>query len=310
MGMTSIFNYERLLETIKYTPPYRGTTNEYPVWDRNQSYKRMKAVEVTNDRGEKEVEFHIHYGYSYTYSTITKEEHEGIIASKVKWPRTYAMDSQKDDGTIVREYHKTSRSYNRIGIVRSDNTFEFVDNIDMHQGVRMFLSRSGCVLRMSSRHGGVVISKGWRSVDVPVFAGLRIYMDTLMPHPTSDYEITRMSVNRSAGAKELKKYEKAFTVAEVMLSAIDTESFIAQAKELTDEVYESILVEGSKPVGSYYYYEKEFENALRKKIPQVIATQVKEKFGTLNFYFEGGDDYIELAGRTFVRIGRKPPGTS
>ena len=30
-----------------------------------------------------------------------------------------------------------------------------------------------------------------------------------------------------------------------------------------------------------------------KKIPQVIATQVKEKYGTLNFYFTGGDDYID-----------------
>ena len=29
-----------------------------------------------------------------------------------------------------------------------------------------------------------------------------------------------------------------------------------------------------------------------KKISQVIATQVKEKFGTLNFYYQGGDNYI------------------
>jgi hypothetical protein len=28
-------------------------------------------------------------------------------------------------------------------------------------------------------------------------------------------------------------------------------------------------------------------------IPQVVATQVKEKFGTLSFYFDGGDDYID-----------------
>jgi hypothetical protein len=29
------------------------------------------------------------------------------------------------------------------------------------------------------------------------------------------------------------------------------------------------------------------------EIPQVVATQVKEKFGTLRFYYEGGDDYIQ-----------------
>jgi len=27
-------------------------------------------------------------------------------------------------------------------------------------------------------------------------------------------------------------------------------------------------------------------------VPQVVATQVKEKFGTLRFYYNGGDDYI------------------
>ncbi len=38
------------------------------------------------------------------------------------------------------------------------------------------------------------------------------------------------------------------------------------------------------------------QNSFRKeseKVSQVVATQVKEKFGTLNFYFSGGDDYID-----------------
>ena len=30
-----------------------------------------------------------------------------------------------------------------------------------------------------------------------------------------------------------------------------------------------------------------------KQISQVVATQVKEKFGTLNFYYSGGDEYID-----------------
>lgn len=29
------------------------------------------------------------------------------------------------------------------------------------------------------------------------------------------------------------------------------------------------------------------------KVPQVVATQVKEKYGTLRFYFTGGNEYIE-----------------
>ena len=31
---------------------------------------------------------------------------------------------------------------------------------------------------------------------------------------------------------------------------------------------------------------------VRDPIPQVVADQVKEKFGGLRFYFHGGDDYV------------------
>lgn len=51
-------------------------------------------------------------------------------------------------------------------------------------------------------------------------------------------------------------------------------------------------------------------------IPQVIATQIKEKFGGLRFYYYGGDDYIrgvvtmaeEMSYRTCEECGA--PGTS
>jgi len=32
--------------------------------------------------------------------------------------------------------------------------------------------------------------------------------------------------------------------------------------------------------------------AVKESVPQVVADQVKEKFGTLRFYYHGGDDYI------------------
>jgi hypothetical protein len=37
--------------------------------------------------------------------------------------------------------------------------------------------------------------------------------------------------------------------------------------------------------------EKDSKN-VRPIVPQVIAAQVKEKFGSLRFYYDGGDDYI------------------
>jgi hypothetical protein len=53
-----------------------------------------------------------------------------------------------------------------------------------------------------------------------------------------------------------------------------------------------------------------------KEVPQVVADQVKEKFGTLRFYYHGGDDYIRglvnmaesMSGRTCDVCGK--PGTT
>ena len=37
--------------------------------------------------------------------------------------------------------------------------------------------------------------------------------------------------------------------------------------------------------------EKDSKN-IRSIVPQIVAVQVKEKFGSLRFYYDGGDDYI------------------
>ena len=39
------------------------------------------------------------------------------------------------------------------------------------------------------------------------------------------------------------------------------------------------------------YLEKNYED-IPDHVPQVVAVQVKEKFGSLRFYYDGGDDYI------------------
>jgi hypothetical protein len=36
----------------------------------------------------------------------------------------------------------------------------------------------------------------------------------------------------------------------------------------------------------------DWQNRKEEKVPQVVAEQVKEKFGTLRFYYTGGDDEI------------------
>ena len=36
----------------------------------------------------------------------------------------------------------------------------------------------------------------------------------------------------------------------------------------------------------------DWQEKMGTSVPQVVAVQVKEKFGTLRFYYNGGDDYI------------------
>jgi hypothetical protein len=36
----------------------------------------------------------------------------------------------------------------------------------------------------------------------------------------------------------------------------------------------------------------DWKNRTEEVVPQVVLQQVKEKFGTLRFYYSGGDDYI------------------
>lgn len=42
-----------------------------------------------------------------------------------------------------------------------------------------------------------------------------------------------------------------------------------------------------------YSIQSYIDNNYHKNIPQVVATQVKEKFGTLNFYCDGGDSQTD-----------------
>jgi hypothetical protein len=60
----------------------------------------------------------------------------------------------------------------------------------------------------------------------------------------------------------------------------------------------------------------DWKNKKEVVVPQVTLDQVKEKFGTLRFYYSGGDDYISglvsmaesMSGITCEECGK--PGTS
>jgi len=241
--MKDKFSYDRLLYIIKNNPPYRGTTNEYPVWYRHQSYKRFKAVELGKKKGVMQYEFIIYYGYTYVKTEIKKEEYEAL--GEKKNPRGY---SNNPDGT--KTYHKLNKIPNEIGVVRFDNTFEFTcDSEYLHQGIRQYLSSRGQWVVQSIRHGGAVIYNAYRSVKCPVFKGLRIYMDTLMPHASSDYKIIKKSVNRSKAAAARKKYENSMRRAASFFAAMDKDTMRYQLKDTVESLT------GSNEVLSTYSHE-------------------------------------------------------
>jgi hypothetical protein len=77
--------------------------------------------------------------------------------------------------------------------------------------------------------------------------------------------------------------------------AIDHNAMVAQCREGIFDLFEKSM----ETVTNQEYKEKRLEEILAngfrevpELIPQVTLDQVKEKFGTLRFYYTGGDDYI------------------
>jgi len=78
--------------------------------------------------------------------------------------------------------------------------------------------------------------------------------------------------------------------------AIDYNAMAAQCKAGNFELFEETM----KALPNDEYKEKRLAEIVAgdfrevpESIPQVTLDQVKEKFGTLRFYYSGGDDYIE-----------------
>ena len=77
--------------------------------------------------------------------------------------------------------------------------------------------------------------------------------------------------------------------------AIDHNAMVAQCREGIFDLFEKSM----ETVTNQEYKEKRLEEILAngfrevpELIPQVTLDQVKEKFGTLRFYYTGGDEYI------------------
>jgi hypothetical protein len=201
--------WSRLTEITKTQKPYRGTTNRFPIGDRRHNTKDF----VSEERNGEQV-YSVRYGHTYKRHEHTKEE----------WQANQGTIHKREDyeGNIF--YESYSSIPRELGIVRSDNTFEFTSAY-YGQGDNQIMSNwaRGWFLR-SSRHGGMI----YRTNDVlhPIFKGMRVYCETMMPHESSQYQVVGKRVSRKDAKEFLSRYTDFYKINEVMLKAMDWKGYM------------------------------------------------------------------------------------
>lgn len=210
--------WERLTNITKTVKPYRGTTNRFPIADRRHNHKDF----ISEERDGENV-FVIRYGFTYKEHQHTKAEYLANQSSIHE--RTY-------NGQTT--YVSYTRIPCEIGIVRSDNTFEFTSK-NYGQGENQIMSSwsRGYFFR-SSRHGGMV----YRDPDVfhPIFSGMRLNCDTMLPHESSQYQVVGKRVSRKDAKDFLSRYADFYQVNEVMLKTMEWKGYM----DTTDDVMKSL----------------------------------------------------------------------
>jgi hypothetical protein len=195
--------WERLTNIKNTVKPYRGTTNRFPIADRRHNHKDFLAEERDGEQV-----YVIRYGYTWKSYEHTKEE----------WLANPSGISERNyNGKITYESYKTIPR--ELGIVRSDNTFQFT-NRSYGQGDNIIMSNwsTGYFFR-SSRHGGMV----YRSNDVfhPIFTDMRVDCTTMLPHEDSKYQVIGKRVSRKDAKEFLTRYTDFYQINEVMLKTME-----------------------------------------------------------------------------------------
>jgi hypothetical protein len=232
-------SYERLEHITKTNKPYRGFTNEFPLTKRAHSYKRF--IVETDANGNRE--FHIVYGYKYVDRYIDKAEYNAKQAEGL-----YVRVETQADNSV--KYIVWDRHWNKIGIVRKDNTFELTAT-NMHQGTRYFMSSmfNNYVSEVlgSIRHGGAIYREWtgtWNNKTItkviPLFKGQRIDLET--NSSVLDYEVHLSKVNRTRTKQIMAEYIESIQFNEVMFKTMSPEAFIASLQE----TYAEAITEGER----------------------------------------------------------------
>ena len=218
-------NYQALSNVMLTQKPFRGTTNEYPLVNRNYSTKRF----YHETEGGSPM-FRIIIGHSWQSERISKEEFDELKAKNSKYIYEYTEPTTKT--STYSKYYKTP---NEIGIVRPDNTFEFTRRT-YFSGDRMMMSRFNVGYFVSdAQRGGVIYMLRERGAPIkmyPIFQGLRIDCDTMQPDPKHTYELIGRRVARAEAKKFVKQYEDFYKMAATMMATMDYPKFCELALEI------------------------------------------------------------------------------
>ena len=201
--------WSRLTDIARTQKPYRGTTNRYPVADRRHNTKCFYIEERDG-----ETVYKITYGYTFKENFHTKEEFEKN--NKIKF-----RDWEKD---LSKAYVSYTHIPRELGVVRSDNTFEFTGG-HYGQGDNSIMSSwNGGWFYQSSRHGGMVYKEGHgknTNTFHPIFKGMRIKLDDMSVHESSKYQVIGKRVSRSDAKEFLSGYQDFYKINEAMFKVMD-----------------------------------------------------------------------------------------
>ena len=219
-------NYKRLNSIAHSVSPYRGTLNRFPIGNRRENNKYFLVGEEDGLSV-----FTIVYGNRYTYVSLTKEEHDRQARDGVS---NLHAHKNSDGSWTCRRYDKIP---NVLGLVRSDNTFEFTST-GYGQGERGILSSySFGHFTTDSRRGGTV----WRGrangnggvAIIPIYEGLRVHCETM--RPTKPITVVGRKVDRKVGKGLLARYQDFYAVTEVMTKAMDYDAFVRTMNDVVNE---------------------------------------------------------------------------
>jgi hypothetical protein len=253
--MMNQLQYEILKRTTETVKPYRGTPNRFPLSYRAHAHKCffVKKDEQGND------EYHIAYGYKYLRKDITKEEYDTVkkieaenqIARRQRKPLKrvpYVYEDYDVNTPEKKSYWKSCKDWDIIGVVRSDNTFEFTTDRYLGQGTRHFLTQlfGSYKQGFSSqvRKGGVVFEEwegNWRQDNIkktktiPIFQGLR--MNLADNTSATNYTVHAPKVNRKRSDHVLGGRKLEFKFMDAFFKTMSGATFMDELQETFKGVF-------------------------------------------------------------------------